>query len=182
MIAVHEGVFFGLPVKAFELVGYVGFAHLAKHALHVVGDARRDQAIGHGLPRRVHIPLGQPQATLAIHRGEVHLARRRRRQPDMAGLADLGRDDIDVDGEQTALLDRAENRVDHRLAVAIGNRRHRVLHDVGSLLVVLLELVGVQRGLVVVARPDVMDAAFAFQQQLVDIRRGPADMGVRRRT
>ena len=103
VIAVHEGVFLGLPVEALELVGYVGLAHLAEHALHVVGDSRRDQAVGHGLAGRVHIALGQSQAALAVHRGEVHLARRRGRQPDVAGLADLRRHDVDVDGEQAAL-------------------------------------------------------------------------------
>ena len=45
-VAVHEGVFFGLPVEALELVGILGIAQLAQHALHVVGDARGDQASG----------------------------------------------------------------------------------------------------------------------------------------
>ena len=58
---------------------------------------------GIALARRVHVALGQAQPPLAVHRREVHLARRRRRQPDVAGLADLGRHDVDVDREQAAL-------------------------------------------------------------------------------
>ena len=103
VIAVHEGVFFGLPVEALELVGVFGLALLAQHPLHVVGDARGDQAVGHRLPRRVHVPLGQTHAALAVHRRQIGFARGRRRQPDMAGLADLGRHDIDIDREQSAL-------------------------------------------------------------------------------
>ena len=103
VVAVHEGVFFGLPVEALELVGIFGVAHVAQHALHVIGDARGDQAVRHGLAGRVHIALGKAHAPLAIHRGEVHLARCRRGQPDMARLADLGRHDVDIDREQAAL-------------------------------------------------------------------------------
>ena len=103
VIAVHEGVFLGLPVEALELVGDVGLAHFAEHAFEVVGEARRDEAVGHRLAGRVHVALGQAQPALAVHRGEVHLAGRRRRQPDVAGLADLGRHDVDVDREQPAL-------------------------------------------------------------------------------
>ena len=55
VIAVHEGVFLGLPVEALELVGVLRLALLAQHALHVVGDARRDQAVGHRLAGRVHV-------------------------------------------------------------------------------------------------------------------------------
>ena len=67
-----------------------------------------------------------------------------------------------------------------RVAVAVGDARHGVLHHVGALLVDALELEGVQRRLVVVAGPDVVDAALALDQQLVDIGRRPADMGVGR--
>ena len=70
---------------------------------------------------------------------------------------------------------------DHRLAVAVGHRRHGVLHQVGALLVGLLELEGVERGLVVVAGPDVVHAALALDQKLVDIGRRPSDMGIRGR-
>ena len=66
------------------------------------------------------------------------------------------------------------------LTIAVGHRQHRVLHDVGALLVGLLELEGVERRLVVVAGPDVVDAALAVDQQLVDIGGRPADMGVGR--
>ena len=178
VVAVHEGVFLGLPVEALELVGVCRLALLAEHALHVVGDARRDQAVGHGLAGRVHVALGQPHPPLAVHRGEVHLARGRRRQPDMAGLADLGRHDVDVDGEQAALLDRVHDRLDHARPIAIGHRRHGVLHHVGALLVGLLELERVQRRLVMVAAPDVVDAALALDQQLVDVGGRPPDMGI----
>ncbi len=64
------------------------------------------------------------------------------------------------------------------VAVAIRHGVHRILHDVGALLVDHVELVGVQRGLVVIAGPDVMNAALALDQQLVDIGGGPADMGI----
>ena len=57
---------------------------------------------------------------------------------------------------------------------------HGVLHQVGPLLVGLLELQGVQRRLVVVAAPDVVHAALAVDQELVDVGRGPADMRVGR--
>ena len=43
-----------------------------------------------------------------------------------------------------------------------------------------MNLKRVERGLVVVASPDVMHAAFAFDQQLVDVGGRPADMGIRR--
>ena len=58
VVAVHEGVFFGLPVEALEPVGDIVLALLAEHALHVVGDPRRDQAVGHGAAGRVHVALG----------------------------------------------------------------------------------------------------------------------------
>ena len=122
VVAVHEGVFFRLPVEALELVGDLRLALLAQHALHVIGDARRDEAVGHRLARRVHVALGEPHAPLAVHRGQVHLARGRRRQPDMAGLPDLGRHDVDVDREQAALLDRVDDGLHHRRAVAGGHR------------------------------------------------------------
>ena len=153
---------------------------LAEDALQVVGDPRRDQAVRHRPPGRVHVALGQPHAALAVHRGQVHLARRRGRQPDVARLPDLGRDDVDVDGEQPALADRVHDRRDHPGTVAPRHGGHGVLHHVGPLLVGLLELQGVQRRLVVVAAPDVVHAALAVDQELVDVGRGPADMGVGR--
>ena len=90
-----------------------------------------------------------------------------------AGLADLGRDDVDVDGEQAALFDCCHDGLHHRVAIAIGDGQHGVLHHVGALLVGLLELEGVERGLVVVAAPDVMDAAFAADQHLIDVEGRP---------
>ena len=66
-----------------------------------------------------------------------------------------------------------------RGAIAVRHGGHGVLHHVGALLVGLLELQGVERGLVVIAAPDVMHAAFAFDQQLVDIGGRTADMGIR---
>ena len=44
---------------------------------------------------------------------------------------------------------------------------------IGALLVGLLELEGVERGLVVVAAPDVVHAAFAGDQELIDVGRWP---------
>ena len=73
VIAVHEGVFFRLPVEALELVGVLGLTLLAQHALHVLGDARADQAVHHGLSWRVHVALGEPHAPLAVHRCEIGL-------------------------------------------------------------------------------------------------------------
>ena len=67
----------------------------------------------------------------------------------------------------------SDDRVDHGLPVAVGDRGHRVLHQVGPLLVRLLELVGVERGLVVIAAPDMVNAALAADEKLVDIGRGP---------
>ena len=121
VIAVHEGVFLRLPVEAFELVGDVALAHLAEDALQVIGEPRRNQAVGHRVAGRVHEPLRQPHAPFAIHGREVHLAGCRSGQPHMRGLADLCRNDVDIDGEQPALLDRAEDRVDLRLPVAVGH-------------------------------------------------------------
>ncbi len=98
----------------------------------------------------------------------------------MAGLADLGRHDVDVDGEQAALLDGGDDGRHQCRPVTGRHRVHGILHDVGALLVDLLELVGVERGLVVIARPDVVDASATLDQQLVDIGRGPADVRVGR--
>ena len=129
-------------------------------------------------PGRVHVALGQSHAPLAVHGGEVHLARGRGRQPDVACLADLGRDDVDVDREQAALLDGGDDGRHECRLVARRHRVHRILHDVGALLVDLLELVGVERGLVVIARPDVVDASPALDQQLVDVGSRLADMRI----
>jgi hypothetical protein len=49
VVSVHEGVFFRLPVEALELVSKLGVADVARHAFHVVGYARGDQAVRHGL-------------------------------------------------------------------------------------------------------------------------------------
>ena len=103
VVAVHEGVFLGLPVEALELVGGRGVARGAERLLQVIGEPRGDQAVGQRLARRVHVALGQAHPALAVHRGEVHLARGRGRQDHVAGLADLGRHDVDVDREQAAL-------------------------------------------------------------------------------
>jgi Rhodopirellula transposase DDE domain len=94
------------------------FALLAENTLHVVSDMRRDRAVGHRATRRVHISLGQTHTPLSIHRGEVHLARGRGREPDVAGFPDLGRDDVDVDREQTAFPDRVHDGRDHRRSIS----------------------------------------------------------------
>ena len=91
----------------------------------------------------------------------------------MARLADLGRHDVDVDREEAAFVNRSENSVDCGFPVTVRNRGHRVLHQVRALLIRLLELVGVERRLVVVAVPDVVDAAPSLDEKFVDIGRRP---------
>ena len=174
MVAIHEGVFLGLPVIAFELVGDVVLAGGAPGPLQGLGQPGDDQTIGHRLAGRIHVALGQPHAPLTIHRRQVHLARSCRRQDDMRRLADLRGHDVDVDAEKATLPDCAHDGVDLCLPVAIGNAGHGVLHHIGALLVGRLELERVQCGLVMVASPDVMDATLATDQELIDIRRRPS--------
>ena len=92
------------------------------------------------LTRRVHVALGQPHAPLAVHGGQIHLARGRGRQPDMTGLADLGGHDVDVDRKEAALLDGINDGCHLGRPVAGRHGVHGILHDVGALLVNLLEL------------------------------------------
>jgi hypothetical protein len=73
----------------------------------------------------------------------------------------------------------ADDGIDQFLAGRPGARVHRLLHHVGAAVVFALEDAGVERGLVVVVGPDVMDLALARDQQLVDIGRGTADMRIR---
>ena len=96
----------------------------------------------------------------------------------MTGLAYLRGDDVHVDREQTSFLNRGEYRVDDGLAIPVGNRGHCVLHNVGALLVILLKAVRIQRRLVMIARPDVVDPSLALEQQLVDIGRRPTDVSI----
>lgn len=57
IVAVHEGVFFRPPVEALEL-GCIGvITQLGQDPLHGVGEARGNQAVRHGLARRVHVTL-----------------------------------------------------------------------------------------------------------------------------
>ena len=112
VVAVHERVFLGLPVEALELVGVPLVARRAEDPLQMVGEPGGDQAVGHRLAGRVHVALGEPHAPLAVHRGQVHLARGRGRQEHVAGLADLRRHDVDVDREQPALPDGTHDRRD----------------------------------------------------------------------
>jgi hypothetical protein len=123
-VSVHDGVFFGLPVEPLELVGALNVALLAKDALHVVGDACGDQAIGHGLAGRVHVALSEAHSPLAVHRREIHFSRSRRRQPHMARLSDLRRNDVHIDGKKSAVLDCSRDGIDHAGAVAVWNSRH----------------------------------------------------------
>ena len=83
VVAVHERVFLGLPVVAFELVGDVVLAGGPPGLLQRLGDAGDDQAVGLGLAGRVHVALGQAHPPLAVHRGQVHLARGGRGQHDV---------------------------------------------------------------------------------------------------
>src|SRR5258706_1113548 len=180
VIAVHESVFFCFPVEALEFVGIGVVAHTAQHALDVVGNAGRDQAIRHRMSGRIHIPLSEAHAALTIHGGEAHFAGSGGRKDYVTRCADFRRNDINVYGEKTALLDGGDNRCHHRVPVAIRYGVHRVFHDVGSLLVDALEFHRIQRRLVVIAAPNVMDRALALNEELVDIGSRPADMGVRR--
>ena len=88
--------------------------------------------------------------------------------------------DVDIDREQPTLADGVDDRRDQRRSIAGRYGVHRVFDDVGAPLVDLLELVGVERGLVVIAGPDVVHTALAVDQQLVDIGGGLADMGIGR--
>ena len=42
MVPIHERIFFGLPVKAFEFVSKIAFTHFTEHALHMVGYSSGD--------------------------------------------------------------------------------------------------------------------------------------------
>ena len=180
MIAIHEGVFFGLPVIALELVGIVVAALLAQNPLQVLGDSRGNEAVGLGRARAVHVFLDQPHAPLAVHGGQVHLARFDRRQDDMGRLADLAVDDVHIDREQPARLDRADDGIDQFFARRSGAGIHRLLHHIGAAIVFPLEDAGIERRLVVVVGPDVMHLALARDQQLIDVGRRAAHMGIRR--
>lgn len=76
------------------------------------------------------------------------------------------------------LLDRLDDGVDQRRTVTKRDRVHGLLHQISALLVGSLELVGIERRLVVVAAPDVVHPSPALDQQLVDIGRRPPHMGV----
>jgi hypothetical protein len=80
-----------------------------------------------------------------------------------------------IDGKQAAFLYRFHDRFDRLREVAIGHRRHGVFHQIGASLVRFLELERIQRRLVMIAPPDVVDAAFALDQQLVHIGSGTPD-------
>ena len=96
----------------------------------------------------------------------------------MAGLPGLCRHNIDINGEQATFLDGRHDGFRHAVAVTIRHRRHCVLHQIGAFLVGLFELQRIERGLIVVATPDVVDAAFSANQELVDISRGTPHMSV----
>jgi len=53
VVAVHEGVFLGLPVIALELVGIGVVAGGPERRFQMIGQAGRDQAVRQGLTRRV---------------------------------------------------------------------------------------------------------------------------------
>ena len=57
----------------------------------------------------------------------------------MRGLADLAVDDVDVDREQAARLDRADDGIDQFFARGTGAGVHRLLHHVGAAVVFALE-------------------------------------------
>ena len=78
----------------------------------------------------------------------------------MAGLPDLCRNDVDINREQATFLNRGHDGFRHGVAITVRHRRHRVFHQIGALLVGLLEPKRVERGLVVVAAPDVMHTTF----------------------
>ncbi len=180
VVAVHEGVFLGRPVISLELVGIVVTALLAQHALQRLARPAAIRQSGMAEPGAVHVFLDQPHPPLAVHRGQVHLAGFDRRQDDVRALADLGGHDVDIDREQAPGLDGRHDGVDHLLAGRARAGVHRFLHHVGAAVVDALELGGVQRRLVVVVRPDVVDLAVAADQEVVDVGRRAPDMGVGR--
>ena len=77
----------------------------------------------------------------------------------MCGLTDLAVDDVDIDREDTPRVDRADDRIDQLLARRTGAGVHGFLHHVGPTVIDALELGRVERGLVVVIGPNVMDLA-----------------------
>ena len=98
----------------------------------------------------------------------------------MRGLTDLGVDDVHMDREQSARLDRRDDRIHHFFTGRASSRVHGLLHHVGAPIVFALEGACVERGLVVVVGPDVVHLAATGDHQLVEIRRRAPDMGVGR--
>src|SRR3954454_16769701 len=90
----------------------------------------------------------------------------------MTRLTNLGGNDVDVYGEQAALLYRVRNGRNHGRSVTPWNAGHGISHHVSAFFIGLFELEGVQRRLVVIAAPDVMHATFAADQKLVNIGAG----------
>ena len=158
------------------MVGIGILAHLAENALHGLGHLRGDQRIGERIAERVHIFLGQPQASLAIHRGEVHLVGFACRQNHMGVLADLTVDDVHIHHEEATGIDRRHNCIDHLFPGSARGHVDRILDHVGPALVHALVFGCVQRRLVVVASPDVVHAAQTPDQELVDIFRRSSNM------
>src|SRR5690606_22183253 len=74
----------------------------------------------------------------------------------------------------------ADDRIDQLLARRTGAGVHGFLHHVGSTVIDALELGRVERGLVVVIGPNVMDLASPRNNELIDIGSRTADMRVRR--
>src|SRR5262249_8507693 len=109
-----------------------------------------------------------------------HFSGSRRWQPYMARLADLCRNDVHIDSKQAAFLYRVHDGLHHLWPVAIGHRRHGILHQICAFLVGFLELECIQRRLVMITSPDVVDPAFALDEQLVHIGSRTPDKGIRR--
>ncbi len=92
----------------------------------------------------------------------------------MGAGADLGRHDVGVHHEQAAPVDCIHYGRDLCLAIACRHGIQGGLHEIGAVLVDALELARVERGLKVVAAPDVVNAALAPDQKLIDVGRGLA--------
>ena len=177
--AVVERVLLGAPVEAGEALGHLGVSVLLVERLDGVGDVRRDKAVGLGGARRVHEPLGQPHPALAVHRGEVHLARVRGGKGQVPRLHELHRVEVDDGDEQPTVLDRLVGDVDGLLDGRAPRASERRLDDPRTLQHHLAVLLRVQRGLEVVARPGGEHHPVAVDDLLVDVGRGTRP-GIRR--
>ena len=86
----------------------------------MLGHASRDHAVRLSIAWRVHIAFDEAHAPFAVHGGQVHLTGLGGWQPYMARLANLGGDDVHIDGEQSTRLDGIHDGINHAFAVTPG--------------------------------------------------------------